>query len=41
MFKIKIIKKETKLADLGIFQSLRMTEDVKINDSQARSYPGH
>ena len=43
MFKIKIIKKtkETVLADLEIFHSVKMTADAGINGSQARSYPVH
>ena len=35
------LKNKTELADLEIFQSFKMTEDAKINGSQARSFPGH
>ena len=42
MFKGKTIKKkETKLADLETFQFVKMTEDAKINGSQAKSYQTH
>ena len=37
----RLFKKKTELADLEIFQSFKMTEDAKINVSQARSYLGH
>ena len=37
----RLLKKKTELADLEIFQSFKMTEDAKINVSQARSYLGH
>ena len=35
------LEKETEFADLEILQSFKMTEDAKINGSQARLYPGH
>ena len=37
----RLLKKETELADLEIFQSFKMTEDAKINGCQVRSYQGH
>lgn len=33
----RLLKKETELADLEIFQSFKMTEDAKINGSQAKT----
>ena len=37
----RLLKNKTKLADLETFQSFNMTEDAKINGSQARFYPGY
>ena len=36
-FRERLFKKKTELADLEIFQSFKMTEDAKSNDSQAKT----